>query len=101
MTALLLDDRLEGVDECGRKEARPLCRREKPKGKKGIDAFAKAGEQEAPLRVFGRQVFGLRCEADTVSRDEVRQNLLVACFLETAAFDRFSQHRAAAGLGLA
>src|SRR5260370_35669000 len=91
MTALLLDDRLEGVDECGRKEARPLCRREKPKGKKGIDAFAKAGEQEAPLREFGRQVFGLRGEADTVRRNEVRQNLLVACFPETVEFPHLSQ----------
>ena len=51
--------------------------------------------------MLGRQVFGLRCEADSVRRDEIRQNLLVSFLLETVDFDCFPQQRVGNNVGVA
>src|SRR6266851_293418 len=101
MTAFLLHDRLESVDEFGRKKSRPFSQREKPEGEKGIDAFAKAGEQERPFGMARRLVFGLWREPDSIGLDEVGKNLLVSCFLEPVDFDRFPQQRVRERLGIA
>src|SRR5215471_11341190 len=51
---LLLHDRLEDVDQSGRKDSGPSADREEPEREEGIDAFSVPGPHEGPDRIARR-----------------------------------------------
>src|SRR6202040_1522047 len=66
MPALLLHHGFEGVDEGYRKKSRSLGQRKQAEGEEGVDALAKAGEQERPLGMSRTQILGFRREGNAI-----------------------------------
>jgi hypothetical protein len=96
---LLLDDRLEHLDQLGREEARLPRQREQAEGEEGVEALAVAGAQEGPARVAQRLRTGLAAHGDAVEPHHVAEHVLVPPLLERVERQRLAQQRIARRIG--
>src|SRR5258707_14867296 len=101
MSALLLHDRLERIDEGRWKKSRTLCQCKEAEGKEAVDALAEAGNHKGPLRIARTQVFRFRCQRNAGGLHEIGKNLLVPPLLKALEPARPPQPRAADQIGIA
>src|SRR4051795_8508553 len=100
MSALLLHDGLEGIDEGQREKSRALCQREKSEGEKAVDAFAEPGNHKGPFRVWWPAVFRLRRQRNAIGLHEIGENLFVTPFLKPVELDGAPQQSVLDRLGI-